>query len=184
MRLKHVLCRLHARQPPWMPKPASGADAAAWVALAWAWRLGPCGGCGKRGCGAGQKDAFRDLGIAQRWAAHASAVWPRYAAWFEAGLLAESPGRAMPLPGRAPPPDPVPVAGAPRVRRRERARTRPRKSETSRHGTRIGSVLGVGADSAGSDDRKSIILYVHLKWNRVLNVIVVYVQGELEKLGQ
>ena len=31
-------------------------------------------GCGKRDLGAGRRGAFRDLGIAQRWAARASAV--------------------------------------------------------------------------------------------------------------
>jgi len=73
MRLKRALRRLHARQP-WMPKPASGADAAARVAPAWAWCLGPSGGCGKRGRGAGRRGAFRDLSIAQRRAARASVV--------------------------------------------------------------------------------------------------------------
>jgi len=47
---------------------------AARVAPAWAWRLGPSGGCGKRGRGAGRRGAFRDLGLAQRRAARASAV--------------------------------------------------------------------------------------------------------------
>jgi hypothetical protein len=31
------------------------------------------GGCGKRGRGSGRRGAFRDLGVALRWAAHASA---------------------------------------------------------------------------------------------------------------
>jgi len=84
MRLKRALRRLHARQP-WMPKPASGADAAARVAPAWAWRLGPSGGCGKRGRGAGRRGAFRDLGMPND-GPPALPLLPGYAAWFEAGL--------------------------------------------------------------------------------------------------
>jgi hypothetical protein len=141
MRLKRARHWLHARQP-WTPKPASGADAAAQVAWAWAWRLGPSGGCGKRGRGAGRRGAFRDLGTHIDGPPLLSLL-PGYAAWLEARLLAASPGRATSPPGRAPLPDVVPVTGAPRVRRHERSRTRARKSEKSRHGRVSGHCLGL-----------------------------------------
>jgi hypothetical protein len=67
---------------------------------------------------------------------------PGYAARFEAGLLAASPGRDTSPPGRALAPDAVLLTGAQRIRRRERARTQPRHSENSPHGTRIGLFCG------------------------------------------
>jgi hypothetical protein len=149
--LKRALRRLHARQP-WIPKPASGADAAARVALAWAWRLGPSGGCGKRGRGAGRR-GHSEISASPSDGPPALPLLPGCAALFEAGLLAVPPGRATSPLGRAPPPNPVPVTGAPRVRRRDApgpgqetantpGRFRPRVVSTSSFSVNFGGFLG------------------------------------------
>jgi len=71
MRLKRALRRIHARQP-WTPKPASDAEEAARVALAWAWRLGAAGS----GVAVLGIQKTRHLPVMGR----ASAVLPGYAA--------------------------------------------------------------------------------------------------------
>ena len=147
MRLKRALCRLHARQP-WMPKPASDADAAARVAPAWAWLLGPSAGCGKRGCGAGRRRGFKDLGIAQRWARVRCVV----RSWAPRRVAAPSYVASGPRATAGSVSSDRCPTGPPR----ERARTRPRKKRRKfSHGTRIGSFFGIGATSSsvGSDVR-------------------------------
>jgi hypothetical protein len=146
MRLKRALRRLHARQP-WTPKPASDAHAAARVAPACAWPLGPSWGCGKRGRGAGRRGGFTDLGIAQRWARASTVARVRCVvrSWAPRRVAAPSYVASGP---RA-------TAGSSSSDRCERVRTRPirKKRRKISHGTRIGSCFGIGASSVGSDVR-------------------------------
>jgi len=84
------------------------------------------GGCGKRGRGVGE-GGHSEISASPSDGPPTLPLLPGYAAWYDAWLLAASPGHATSPPGRAPPPYLVPVTGAPRVRRRERARTRAQK---------------------------------------------------------
>ena len=68
--------------------------------------MGPSGGSGVAVLGEG---AFR-ISASPSNGQLALPLLPVYAAWYDAGLLAASPGRAQQPPGRTPLPDLVPVA--------------------------------------------------------------------------
>ena len=114
MRLKRAL---HARQP-WIPKPASGADAAARVAVAWAWRLGPSGA-------AGSAVAVLGEGGIQRSRHRPAMGRPRFRCCpgtLRCSKLGSSPCRQAALPRHRAAHHrriPVPVTGAPRSHRRD-----------------------------------------------------------------